>query len=516
MTIDSGGTPRRVRRRGDLAAGAVIGLLCVGTFLGVAQLGAAVWGWPSAPVYAIGETFIDHTPLWLKSFAAETFGTNDKAVLIGGVVAVIAVAGALVGALAVRRPWVGNAGILALALIAGATAYGRPDASSGAVLPALVGTVAATLAYEVLRKSRRRAAAIAAASPARRQFLVTSAAVTAGAAVAGIAGGRVARRGAQVVASRNSIVLPAVSGTVTAPSSTMLDVPGLPPFFTPSNAFYRIDTELSVPQIDRTKWQLRIHGMVDKELTFSYDDLLAMPLVDRDITLCCVSNPVGGPYIGNARWTGVLLAPLLAQAGLHPDGTQLLSTSADGWTCGTPTAVVTDGRAAMIAIAQNGQPLRVEHGFPARMVVPGLYGYVSATKWLTDIRVTTMADKGYWITRGWSQEGPVKTQSRIDVPRKTAAAGVVPIAGVAWAQHKGIAKVEVQIDDGAWIQARLATEDVTDTWRQWVYDGWQAPTGPHTLRVRATDKTGYTQTAETSDVAPDGATGYHEVTVNVR
>jgi hypothetical protein len=291
----------------------------------------------------------------------------------------------------------------------------------------------------------------------------------------------------------------------------------LPPFFTPNKDFYRIDTALSVPEIDANTWSLRIHGMVDKELTLSYADLRAMPAVEHDVTLCCVSNPVGGPLISNARWTGVLLTDVLAMAGVHQDATQLFSTSADGWTSGSPTSVVLDGRAAMLAYGMNGEPLPIPHGFPMRLVVPGLYGYVSATKWLTDIELTTMDRQGYWVPRGWSQLGPVKTESRIDVPnsRNPAVAGLSPIAGVAWSQHKGIAKVEVSIDEGPWLEARLAGEDVTDTWRQWVYDGWRATQGAHRIRVRATDKTGYVQTATVADVVPDGATGYHEISVNV-
>jgi DMSO/TMAO reductase YedYZ molybdopterin-dependent catalytic subunit len=338
---------------------------------------------------------------------------------------------------------------------------------------------------------------------------------------------RTSRRGAAAVASRDAAAAefaarsatttPTAGASAGVATAAQLDVPGLSPFFTPNKDFYRIDTALSVPEIDAKTWSLRIHGMVDTEVQLSYAQLLAMPAVEHDVTLACVSNPVGGDLISNARWTGVPLSDVLALAGVQPGATQLITTSADGWTAGTPTAVVTDGRAAMLAYGMNGEPLPLAHGFPVRIVVPGLYGYVSATKWLVDIELTTMEAEGYWIPRGWSKDGPVKTQSRIDVPngKNPARVGRTPIAGVAWSQHKGIDKVEVSIDDGPWLEARLAGEDVTDTWRQWIYDGWDATPGRHTLRVRATDRSGYVQTGDHADVAPDGATGYHERQVQV-
>ncbi len=536
---------RRAAAVASRRAGALIGLLSVAAFLASAQLAAVFSGRSSAPVLAVGAGFVDHTPQWLKEFAATTFGTNDKAVLISGIFVVIALVAATVGVLSRRRPWLGTAGILALTVIAGLAAHGRPDAGRAAPLPAVAGAVAALIAFRLLSRAgtprvpretleqfgaRTLAgeAAPAAAGPDRRRFLVTSGGVAVGAVVAGLVGVRTSRSAAAAGASRDAAAAQfatrSAARTPTAPASAsaattgaQLDVPGLSPFFTPNKDFYRIDTALSVPEIDASKWSLRIHGMVDKEVRLTYAQLQAMTAVEHDVTLACVSNPVGGDLISNARWTGVLLADVLAKAGVHPGATQLLTTSADGWTAGTPTAVVLDGRAAMLAYGMNGEPLPVEHGFPVRIVVPGLYGYVSATKWLTDIELTTMEAKGYWITRGWSQDGPVKTQSRIDVPngKNPARAGKSPIAGVAWSQHTGIAKVEVSIDDGPWLEARLAGEDVTDTWRQWVYDGWNASPGQHTLRVRATDRTGYVQTGATADVAPDGATGYDERTVQV-
>ncbi|MCU1675867.1 MAG: Sulfite oxidase-like protein [Frankiales bacterium] len=514
MTSDAAPAPPR------RLTGALIGLLSIAVFLGAAQLAAIVCGRSTAPVLAIGETFVDHTPAWLKTFAVENFGTNDKTVLIAGIFAVITFVAVVAGVLAMRRPWVGTAGVVTLAVISGLAARGRPDVGVVAPLPALAGAVASIIAFRALRRAdmpygdERHAPS----APDRRRFLVASAVVAATAAVTGFVGGAVtSRRRAAANSSRAAAVIPAVAATTAPATAAQLDVQDLAPFFTPNKDFYRIDTALAVPEIDAEKWSLRIHGMVDREVTLSYADLRAMPAVEHDVTLCCVSNPVGGDLVGNARWTGVLLTDVLAKAGVHPDATQLLSTSADGWTCGTSTAVALDGRASMLAFGQNGEPLALEHGFPVRMVVPGLYGYVSATKWVTDIELTTLEQKGYWITRGWSQNGPVKTMSRIDVPKQHVALRSVPtpIAGVAWAQHKGVAKVEVSIDDGPWLEARLAAEDTTDTWRQWVYDRWMPDKGVHNLRVRATDKTGYVQTGDIADVVPDGATGYHLVTIVV-
>jgi DMSO/TMAO reductase YedYZ molybdopterin-dependent catalytic subunit len=289
------------------------------------------------------------------------------------------------------------------------------------------------------------------------------------------------------------------------------------PYFTPNAGFYRIDTAISIPRIDVADWRLEIRGRVDRPLTLTYDDLLAREQVERIVTLACVSNEVGGDLIGNAVWQGVLLAPLLEEAGVQPESEQVFSTSVDGWNCGFPVELAFDGRDAMIAVGMNGEPLPRRHGFPARLVVPGLYGYVSATKWLERIELTTWDEAvGYWIPRGWAREAPIKTQSRIDVPRRgdRPAAGSVVIAGIAWAQHRGITAVEVRIDDGPWQQAELATDVTIDSWRQWRLV-WQASPGEHRIQVRATDATGETQTQETSRVDPDGATGWHTRRITV-
>jgi DMSO/TMAO reductase YedYZ molybdopterin-dependent catalytic subunit len=295
-----------------------------------------------------------------------------------------------------------------------------------------------------------------------------------------------------------------------------LGVGGLEPFTTPADSFYRIDTALSAPRVNVDTWKLKITGMVDRPLTWTFDELVGQGLQEHWTTLCCVSNEVGGRLISNARWGGVLLDDVLELAGVQVGATQIVGRSVDGWTAGFPTEVARDGRPAMIAVTMNSEPLPVAHGFPARLVVPGLYGYVSATKWLAEIELTTWeAFDAYWIPRGWSKEGPVKTQSRIDVPRPgSIPGGKVPVAGVAWAQHRGIERVEVQVDDGPWNEARLGEVPTADTWRQWVWE-WDATPGSHVLQVRATDADGALQTPQRRPVMPDGATGYHRVLVQV-
>jgi DMSO/TMAO reductase YedYZ molybdopterin-dependent catalytic subunit len=347
--------------------------------------------------------------------------------------------------------------------------------------------------------------------PARRAFLLTAGVSVAAAAIGEIGGRQLATR-RNVSVARSAVRFP--RATVTAPplpAGVNLPVPGISSFITPNGQFYRVDIDLLVPQVDPSNWQLRIHGMVAREITVTFDELLKRPLIENYMTLCCVSNPVGGPYIGNAKWLGASLASLLRQAGIQPGASQLLCTSVDGFTSGTPVSVVMDGRDALVAVAMNGSALPQEHGFPARLVVPGLYGYVSACKWVTDIEVTTFeAAIPYWAQRGWSQQGPIKTESRIDVPGSGSRvrAGRVAVAGVAWAQHKGIEAVEVQVDSGPWHEATLATAPNLDTWRQWVWEWEDAGVGQHTIQARATDKTGYTQTALQADVAPNGASGY--------
>jgi DMSO/TMAO reductase YedYZ molybdopterin-dependent catalytic subunit len=345
----------------------------------------------------------------------------------------------------------------------------------------------------------------------RRAFLFSAGAVVAGAAVAEFAGRELTIR-KNVSAARAAVRLPRPAVTAPPlPSGFNLPVPGISPFITPNGDFYRVDTALFLPQVDPTSWQLRIHGMVARPVTITFDQLIRRPLIEDYVTLCCVSNPVGGPYIGNAKWLGASYAALIREAGPLRGADQLLCTSVDGFTSGTPITTVLDGRDSLIAVAMNGAALPVEHGFPARLVVPGLYGYVSACKWVVDIQVTTFqAAVAYWANQGWSQQAPIKTESRIDVPASGSQvkAGRVAVAGVAWAQHKGIEAVEVRVDNGPWNEATLGSVPDLDTWRQWVWYWDDAPAGSHLIEARATDKTGYTQTPVQEPVAPNGATGY--------
>jgi DMSO/TMAO reductase YedYZ molybdopterin-dependent catalytic subunit len=302
------------------------------------------------------------------------------------------------------------------------------------------------------------------------------------------------------------------------PGATLDNIAGLSPFYTPNSTFYRVDTSLILPKVPASTWQLRIHGMVDKPVVLTYDDLIQRPMIERDITLTCVSEAVGGNFIGNAHWQGTLLAPILRKVAIQPGADQIVMRDVHGMTIGVATEPVMDGRDALLAVGMNGEVLPQAHGYPVRVVVPGLYGYVSATKWVVDMEFTTFgAFSAYWVrqTPTWSQQAPIKTESRIDVPKGSAplTAGQVTIAGVAWAQHTGIAAVEVGID-GVFYPAKLPAQDTIDTWRQW-YHVWDATPGPHVLQVRATDQSGYTQTAIKHRTDPNGATGYHTVNVTV-
>ena len=354
--------------------------------------------------------------------------------------------------------------------------------------------------------------------PGRRRFLVASGVAAGGAALAYLAGRELnARQSVTEARSTLRIPTPSQPAPPLAPG-TDLHIPGLSSFVTPSNTFYRVDTAIVLPEVDPQHWQLHIHGMVEREVTISFAELLRRPLIEHYVTLTCVSDPVAGPYIGNAKWLGASLASIIRSARPQAGATQLLCTSVDGFTSGTPLQVVLDGRDALLAVAMNGAALPVEHGFPARMVVPGLYGYVSATKWVIDIKVTTYeAETAYWAQRGWSQEAPIKTESRIDVPTdgSTVKRGRTAVAGVAWAQHKGIDAVEVRVDRGAWHQATLAAVPGIDTWRQWVWY-WDATPGTHIVEARATDATGYTQTSVQAPTEPNGTTGYPANTITIR
>jgi len=523
-TTQPAAAPEQRVDRSRLVAGTVAGLLSLSAFLGVAELAAALAGPAAAPAVAVGQRTIDAAPHELKDFAVRTFGEADKTVLLVGIFLTLALLSAAAGALAARRLEVGLVAVALLTAVTAAAAVGTPTGGLLDAVPAVLGGLAAGGVLRLLLGDRTAgvrtdpAGLRPAARPvSRRALLRYGVAVAAGAAAAGSVGRTLLADARRAAASRMGIVLPAPASRAPAPvGDPQVAVPGAVPFHTPNADFYRVDTALTVPQVDAATWSLRISGSVDRPTTLSFADLLSRPLVERDITLTCVSNEVGGPYVGNARWTGVLLAPLLEELGVQPGAEQVLSRSVDGWTCSTPMSAVLDGRDAMLAVAMNGEPLPVEHGFPVRMVVPGLYGYVSATKWVTELELTTFDEPAYWTTRGYAEQAPIKTSSRIDTPKPLAelAAGRVAIAGVAWAQGTGIAAVEVSIDEGPWQQARLAGEAGVDTWRQWVLP-WDATPGSHRLVVRATDRSGRTQTATRRPVFPDGATGRQEVLVTV-
>jgi DMSO/TMAO reductase YedYZ molybdopterin-dependent catalytic subunit len=525
--------------------GALAGLLTGAVAVGAGQLVAGLTSPGASPVVAVGQLQIDFTPPALKNFAIRAFGAHDKLVLVGGILVVLGLFAAGLGIVAMRRLRYGLAGLVVFAVIGVIAAATRPAASAVDVLPALAAAAAAVIAMPVLVRTADAARPAGPAArppqpptaqgntargdtasaglrpgppqPDRRRFLAVSA-VAAGTATVGVLAGRAPAGGFSVAGARAALRIPAPAVRAPAlPSGADLGIPGLSAFITPNGAFYRVDTAIVLPQVAPESWQLRIHGMVRQEITIGFAELIRRPLTEDYITVCCVSNPVGGPYISNALWLGASLPSLLRQAGIRAGAGQLLCTSTDGFTSGVPVQAVMDGRDALLAVAMNHATLPVAHGFPVRMVVPGLYGYVSACKWLTDIEVTTFqAATAYWAQRGWDAQAPIKTESRIDVPHGNAAitAGPTRVAGVAWAQHKGIDAVEVRADRGAWHQARLAAVPGIDTWRQWVWD-WHATPGTHLLEARATDKTGYTQTAAQTPPEPNGATGYPSVTVTV-
>jgi len=505
----------------------LIGLLAAGVSLGVGQLVAAAFRPVAAPVIAVGNRFIVLTPEPVKRWAIDRFGTGDKSALLTGIYLVLALAAVLVGLAAARRLRYGLAGVALLGVLGGYCALTAPAHRAGDAVPSVLGALAGLGCLAALHRAAERDAI---AGPARRQpdgQLVTgrrrflSAGLTAaGVALVGGLGGRLAQFSRfDANAARARITLPPPAEPAPVPAGFDLGK-GAVPFQTPNNRFYRIDTALSVPQLDPGSWRLRIHGNVRRELQLSYADLLARPLVERWITLTCVSNEVGGDLISTALFRGVRLADLLREAGVAADADQLVATSSDGMTIGTPTATVLDGRDALLAVGMNGQPLPVEHGFPVRMVVPGLYGYVSACKWIVDLEATTFAAyQAYWVRGGWAPRGPVRLASRIDRPSGSQAVRVgteIPVAGVAWHQHTGISRVEVQVDDEAWQPAVLARVPSADTWRQWVWLWTPRTPGRHRLRVRAYDAGGTAQDATPADPFPAGATGLHTIAVTAR
>lgn len=503
---------------------ALAGVAAAAVALGVTQLVAVAFGPEADARTAVGSTVIDLTPGPVKEWAIQLFGTADKLVLTLLVLAVIGIVAAVAGAAESRRAPVCSAVIVVAGIAGSAAVLSRAGATIVDIVPTLVGMVCGIAVLRLLTSDRftdEPAPPDAQDSPdrGRRLSLVTLGFLGAG-AVSGVAGVVLSRMLSSVSGDRDAFALPRVDvGAPPVPPTVQPKGVALPSFITTNNDFYRIDTALTVPQLSRADWQLRIHGMVDREVTYRFEDLDRFEVVEKLVTLTCVSNPVGGDLIGNASWTGYRVRDLLAEAGVHDDADMALSMSIDGFTAGSPVEALTDNRDSLLAIGMNGQPLPTEHGYPARLVVPGLYGYVSATKWVVDIELTRFdRAEAYWTRLGWSARGPIKTESRIDVPRsgRDVARGPVTFGGVAWAQNRGVRAVEVRIDDGEWQPADLGASYSNDTWRLWSF-GWQATEpGLHTIAVRATDNTGAVQTSELADPVPDGATGWHTVTFAVQ
>ncbi len=503
--------PRRIS--GWLAA--LFGIVSVAVALGVSELATGLSGGDQSLIGALGAWVIDTVPSSMAKWAIDLFGTYDKVALIVSIVAVALLIGAIVG-LATRKTFlVAVAAFIAFGAVAFVAASQDPlaDLSSAAVaslVAVVVGLLSMALFFLTGTKDREPDAA-------RRTFLRSAGAVTALALASAITGRWAIARMATAV-RRDASVLPVVDAAerVTA-APPGAQVVGAVDLITPNDEFYKIDTAVTSPLVNPDNWSLKISGMVDRPFEMTYDQLLELPMVERYVTLSCVSNRVGGGLVGNAKWTGVPLSHVLDLARVQEGATQIVGRSVDDFTVGFPTEVAFDGREALIAVGMNGEPLPVDHGYPARLVVAGLYGYVSATKWLSEIELTTWdAFDAYWVPRGWSKQGPIKTQSRIDRPlhNRRIQAGMETIAGVAWAPNRGISKVEVSIDDGPWMEADLAESISDDSWRQWSL-AWQATEGRHLVAVRATDGTGETQTDALAPPRPDGATGWHTISVVV-
>ncbi|MGN7967048.1 molybdopterin-dependent oxidoreductase [Microbacterium sp. 22179] len=528
---------------------ALAGLISGAVFLAVAELFALLVARAASPVLAVGGFVIDIVPQPFKEFAIATFGEYDKVALLAGLGLAVVIASAIAGILQlVRAPLgviaLGIAGVLSTAAI-----VTRAGVTPLAFLPPVLGTVAGAVILVLLTRRLRRwreaaLAPAAAKKPAvdpstppitkpsptdltpadtkvgvsRRGFFGLAAIAGISAVVVGVASRAVSMTVSSVESIRKALKLPTPNSTVTIPDGAELDVPGISPLFTPNEDFYRVDTALTVPTIDPDTWRLVIDGMVDERVEMSFQDLLDMGLDEYVITLTCVSNEVGGELVGNAKWLGVPIRDVLAKAGVKSGADMVLSRSVDGYTASTPLASLTDDNLdAILAVAMNGEPLPLEHGFPVRMVVPGLYGYVSATKWLTELKVTTFADdEAYWTPRGYSAEAPIKFSSRVDTPKlgEAVEAGRIPIAGVAWAQSVGIDRVEVSIDNGEWTPVTLSKAINDDTWVQWFME-WDATPGTHYVAVRAINKNGDTQIEERAPIAPNGSSGWQRSLVRV-
>lgn len=569
----SANRPARLR---PTVLGAVVGLLVAAVTLAVAELTAAL-ARTEGPVVVVGDAVVELSPSTLIEWSIDTFGSAQRPLLLVSILVVVGLASILLGMGALRRSLVGYGGLVLFAALGAGALLVRPAVDAMALVPILVGLAAGVVGLYVLlryapkdwfgeahpqprtphqpeqeeepeaeepgesaahstadstdsahspetadpaspalqQQAPATSAEPATTTPPRRGFLVAGAGVL-GVAAVSAASGRWLSTETGAVAARNRLSLPAPQDPLPPiPDGADLNIADLASFRTPNSDFYRIDTALSVPQVPPQQWTLRIHGLVDRPVELTFDEVLNREITEADITLTCVSNEINGDLVGNTRWLGVSLADLLREAGVASDADQILSTSTDGWTCGTPTEVVMDGGPALLAVGMAGEPLPLRHGFPARMVVPGIYGYVGSTKWVTDIKLTRFADESaYWAERGWAVRAPIKTMCRIDVPGPLAEvpSGETVVAGVAWAQQRGIEAVEVRQNGGQWQSAELAEVPGIDTWRQWVAE-LQLEPGSHTIQARATDRDGNTQTEERNDPLPDGATGWPSVRI---
>jgi DMSO/TMAO reductase YedYZ molybdopterin-dependent catalytic subunit len=512
-----------------IAWAALSGLVAGAVFLAVAELAALVFARTASPILAVGAFVIDIVPRPLKELAITTFGEYDKIALLVGLGLAVVIASAIAGVLQYVRPHLGAIAIGLAGVLSGAAIVTRAEATVLAYLPPILGTVGGVAILVMLSRRLRawREETLAPAVPEnpadrpgydRRRFLLGTTIAGASAVVVGIAGRTVSAVTSSAEAIRKAVKLPSPRSTVTIPSGAEFDVRGLSPLITPNKDFYRVDTALTVPTVDPETWRLVIDGMVDQRVELTFQDLLDMGLDEYAVTLTCVSNEVGGGLVGNAIWQGVPLRDVLKMAGPSSDADMVLSQSVDGYTASTPLSALTDdGIDAILAVAMNGEPLPPEHGFPVRMVVPGLYGYVSATKWVTELKVTTFAaDEAYWTPRGYSAEAPIKFASRLDTPKSgtPVEAGKVPLAGVAWAQTVGIERVEVSVDDGEWMPAKLSNPINEDTWVQWMLE-WDATPGTHYVAVRAVNKNGDLQIEERAPIAPDGSSGWQRSLITV-
>lgn len=504
--------------------------MAVGAGVAMGELAAGIVSPSVSPVTAVGGAVIDAVPPGLKEWAISLFGTADKVALLGGMALAIAALAALAGIVELRRRFAGLAIIAVFGVVGVVAVLSRSEATANAVpVPLLVALVAVVLLRWLIRRLAEWQASAATTAPAtdspapdrpaRRRFLQALGGTAAVAALAGVLAATLRGAAAVVNELRSKLVLPdPASPAPPIPAGAELRIDGVGPLVTPNKDFYRIDTALRVPVVEPGKWTLKVTGLVEREIELDFAALLAKPLIERHVTIACVSNEVGGDLIGNALWLGWPVRELLAMAGPKPGADMVLSRSTDGWTAGTPLDVLTDNRDALLAVGMNGEPLPLEHGFPVRLIVPGLYGYVSATKWVTELKVTRFADDvAYWTPRGWTERGPIKTSSRIDAPRdgRSVAAGNVAFGGVAWAQHTGIGKVELRVNGGDWQQAELAPGISKDTWYQWKLALPLTP-GHYEVQVRATDLNGVPQIEDRAPVAPSGATGFHTVRVDVK